>query len=220
MRKVKFLSIFVLLALLLSAGSGRVVIGQEPPTEWVPTCVPPNQVPDEVNIASVRVSVQAPSSEEQPTEKWAPRRVPPNEVPEEVNYAVYTKTVRIPSKALGLAQPLDNVTVTLTYGFHWYQYSPYFVAVRGIARTQTDSCVQRIRAQAKLYYDPENDGTFTYLDQDVKDVTGICVTDSGLAATGYWTAPNGTNWKVKTYHLITVNGQTSTWEFTKYDSFP
>jgi hypothetical protein len=73
---MRFLSVFVLLALLLSA----TVMGQEAP---VPTRVPPDQVPVEVNMAGISESVRVPPSESEVTAgKPVPKRVPDNQVPE------------------------------------------------------------------------------------------------------------------------------------------
>lgn len=56
MRKIKFLSIFMLLALLVSTGPSGVM-SQEPPATEVPARVPSDQVPEEVNVAGVSESV-------------------------------------------------------------------------------------------------------------------------------------------------------------------
>jgi hypothetical protein len=220
MRKEKFVLVFVLLALLLSAGSGRVM-GQEPPTEQVPACVPPDQVPDEVNIADVSISIQVPPSESKAdAEKPVPRQIPDDEVPDEVHKVEYTETVTIsaPAATMGVAQPLG--VVTLRFGFYWYQYTPDLVAVAGFAQTTADFCCNRLFARVKLYRDVEHTGDWEFMDIDQSEATGSCVTDSGEAKTHFWSARNGTDWKVKTEHLARWDGHTDTWNRQKVDSFP
>jgi hypothetical protein len=226
MRRIKLLSMcvmLVLLALLLNAGPGGVV-GQEPPTEQVPARVPPDQVPDEINIAGISESVQvSPSEGETVAETLVPSRVPDDQVPDVVNKVEFREVITVPVADVGSAQPfgsLDSGTVTLTYGFYWYQFSPTHVAVAGYARTESDFCAQRLFAHVKLYRDVEHNGTWEFMDEDDANATGLCVTDSGEAKTSFWTAPNNTDWKVNTEHLARWDGNTQTWERQKVDSFP
>jgi hypothetical protein len=203
---MKFVSMFVLLTLLLSAGSGKVM-GLGSPMESVPARVPTDQVPDEVNVAGVSVQVP-PSKSELDVKTPVPKRVPDDEVPDRVNKVEYTKQVR----ALGM--------ITYRYGFYWYQYTPGVVAVAGFAQTETDFCAERLYARARLYRDVEHDGTWEFMDIDPSESTGACVKDSGEAKTDFWTAPNGTDWKVRSEHATEWDDQKDTWNGQKVDSFP
>jgi len=223
MRRIKFLSIFMLLALLVSAGPGGVM-SQGPPTAQVPARVPSDQVPEEVNVAGVseRVSV-SPAESEVIAEQPVPRRVPDDQVPAEVNKVEFTEVIAVPVAGVGSARPsgsLDSGTVTLTYGFYWYQFSPTHVAVAGYARTESDFCAQRLYAYVRLYRDVEHDGIWEFMDEDDANATGACVTDSGEAKTSFWTAPNNTDWKVNTEHLASWDSNTQIWNRQKVDSFP
>lgn len=222
MHRVKFLSVFVLLALLLSASSAGVM-GQEPP-EQVPVRIPPDQAPEYVNVAGVSERVQVLSSEsEAPADKPAPEKVPDDQVPQVVNKVGFREAITVPVASVSSGQmfgTLDSGTVTLSYGFYWFQLNPSTVAVAGYARTESDFCAQSLFAKATLYRDVEHDGTWEYMEEDESSATGACVTDSGEARTGYWTAPNNTDWKVRTLHRAQWDGNWQSWERQKVDSFP
>ena len=216
MRKMKFLSLFVLLALLLSAESGEV-IGLGSPMESVPARVPPDQVPDEVNVAGVSVQVQVPPPKSELDVKTpVPKRVPYDEVPDRVNKVEHTRQVR--AATTDVTRPLG--TITYRYGFYWYQYTPDVVAVAGFAQTETGFCAERLYARARLYRDVEHDGTWEFMDLDPSESTGACVKDSGEAKTNFWTALNGTDWKVRSEHVAEWDEQKDTWNGQKVDSFP
>jgi hypothetical protein len=222
MRKVKFVSMFLLLTLLLSASTAGAV-EQEPPPEQVPVRIPSDQVPwDKVKFAGVKESVGIPPSESEAVAgKPIPQRVPDDQVPEVVNRVEFKEVIAVPIAKEGIGRLFGRSgTVTLTYGFYWYQWNPWNVAVAGYARTQSDFCATRLYAEAKLYRDVEHDGTWEFMERDISNATGSCVTDSGEAKTGYWTAPNDTNWKVMTDHLAEWVGEKDSWTRVKYDSFP
>lgn len=149
MCRVKYLIVLMLLALLVSIGPGGVM-SQGPPATEVPACVPSDQVPEKVNVAGVSESVLVfPAEGEAITEIPIPRRVPDDQVPAEVNKVEFTEVIAVPVAEVGSAQSsgsLDSGTVTLTYGFYWYQFSPTHVAVAGYARTESDFCAQRLYA--------------------------------------------------------------------------
>jgi len=83
-----------------------------------------------------------------------PQRAPDDLVPEDVYTIKMEKTIKVPL-AIGHAEddaPSSTAgTITLTYGFHWFQFNPYAVAVAGYARTQSDFCATKLFAQATLY---------------------------------------------------------------------
>ncbi|PKO21650.1 MAG: hypothetical protein CVU38_13645 [Chloroflexi bacterium HGW-Chloroflexi-1] len=233
MRKVRFVSVFVVLALLLTigpsnkslAGSAR---GEPVPPQGVradvPARVPPAEVPDEVNKVGVSETVgESSASISSMPEGLVPRRIPKEQAPKSVKKVESTETVATSfagTVAEGATAPRAPGTVTLSYGFYWYQYSSNYVAVAAYARTQTDFCATRVYVKPHLYRDVEHDGTWEYMDDDTKEQTGTCVTDSGAALTDYWTAPNNTNWKNYSSHYVDWNGGGEGWERTTYDSFP
>ena len=196
------------------------VLKPTPPAR-VPDRIPAEEAPGEVNQATSTETVYIPPSEGQsaPPRKPTPERIPAEEAPDELNQALYTETAHVPGGVLGMPQPF--LSVTLTYGFEWYQHNPWTVGVSGVARTEADDSVQEISARARLWRDEEHDGIWEYLETspDAKDL-GACGMDSAKAQTGFWFSPDGTTWKVKTFHYIIVNGQKTTWEKTKYDCLP
>jgi hypothetical protein len=223
MRSVRFVStVALIITLLLSVGLSAAQ-GQQPPAEAVPARVPDDQVPAQVNVAGV--------SEKQtilPAQSDGlaaiPSRVPEDQIPAIVNKVEFTEVITV---SLVSARDLDGSsgvatpgTVTLSYGFYWYQWNPWTVAVAGYARTQADFCCTKLRAKAVLWRDVEHDGIWEYMDEKLAERTGICVTDSGEAMTGYWTAPNNTDWKVVTSHFAQWVGGSQAWDRVKYDSFP
>jgi len=117
MRKMKLLSVFVLLALLLSASSAGVT-AQKPP-EQVPARVPPDEVPAEVNVAVLSESLQVPPSESEVAGgEPVPERVPDHQVPEVVNKVEFKEVITVPIADVGLAQSFGTLspgTITLTY---------------------------------------------------------------------------------------------------------
>jgi hypothetical protein len=100
------------------------------------------------------------------------------------------------------------------------QYTPDVVAVAGFAQTETDFCAERLYARARLYRDVEHDGTWEFMDLDPSESTGACVKDSGEAKTNFWTALNGTDWKVRSEHVAQWDEQKDTWNGQKVDSVP
>jgi len=189
-----------------------------PDLTTVPARVPPDQVPEKVNVAGVNVVIQLPqSANKMDANKPVPERVPDEEVPERVNKVERIKVIRIPI-ITSAGQTLG--TLTYRYGFYWYQYNSSTVAVAGFARTQADFCTQRLFARVKLYRDVMHNGNWQFMDRNQSERTGVCVTDSGEARTGYWTAPNGTDWMVRTEHLARWNNHTETWNGQAVDSFP
>ncbi len=192
----------------------------------VPARVPPDQVPDHVNNAGIHERLNIGSSIAAPRRFFltpVPARIPWNKAPRAVHKVSYTEvvTVSLKSNNTGTSQsPLETGTVTLSYGFYWYRWNPWYVAVAGYARTQTDFCAQRLYARAALYRDVEHTGNWEYMEMDESEARGSCVTDSGEALTGYWTAPNGTDWKDKTLHTAQWDDNSQSWARQKVDSFP
>lgn len=204
----------VFLTLTLSAWSVQAS-GHRPSANPVPSRVPPDQVPEELNVAGVSVQVPTSGSEGH-GEGLVSRRVPENEVPDHVNKVAVNVQVPAGTSAIRWLQG----TITYTYGFYWFQYSPDAVAVAGFAQTKTNFCAQRLFARVKLYNDVQHDGTWEFKEVEQSEATGACVVDSGEARTGFWTAPNGTDWMVRTSHLAQWNGRTDTWNGQKVGSFP
>lgn len=233
MRTLKVIAVYAGLALLLSLGANNESLASPvreqtaPPlsvTADIPARVPPEEVPDHVN--KVGVSETAPGSSATaplPPETFVPAYIPKELAPESVNKVEYTETITV-SFATAATEDATAArapdTVTLSYGFYWYPYGPYYVAVAAYARTQTDFCATRVYAKSQLYRDVEHDDSWEYMDDDTKEQTGTCVTDSGEALTAYWTAPNNTNWKNYASHYVAWNGGGEGWDRTIYDSYP
>lgn len=233
MRTLNIVAVLAGFVLLLSTGiSNQSLAGsvRAEPTPLssvamdVPLRVPPEEVPDTVNRTGVSETVQDNSAATMPQpEAPVPAYIPKEQAPQAVRKFVVTETITttFPPIATGdTAVPRAPETVTLSYGFYWYTYGPYNVAVAGYARTQTDYCATRVYAKSHLYRDVEHDDTWEFMDDDTAEQTGTCVMDSGEALTDYWTAPNNTNWKNYTTHYSEWNGSGQGWDRTMYDSFP
>ncbi len=213
----RFTALMMLMVVFIVIGSAQVP-GQHLLTAQVPDRVPPEQVPEKVNVVSVQVSKPV-GGHAAGMDSPVPQRVPDEEVPAKVNVVEQVKVVTVRgSPTLAGGQPLG--TITYRYGFYWFQYNATNVAVAGFAQTTTNFCAQRLFARVKLYRDVEHTGNWEFRKVKQSERTGACVVDSGEARTGFWTAPNGADWMVKTEHLAHWDSNTETWNGQKVDSFP
>lgn len=233
MRTLKLMSVCMLCTVMLTGGLGgqsiALVTGETLPAyqgEQVepPARIPAEQAPNVVYragvIESVGFSTVSPKTK---SDESIPRRIPKEQAPESVKKVEFVETFAFPlaGSAEGGGTALDAPgTVTLSFGFYWYQFSPSYVAVAGYARTETSFCATRVYAKSRLYRDVEHDGTWEYMDDATQEQTGTCVTDSGEALTDYWTAPNNTSWKNYSSHYVSWNGGGEGWERTVFDAFP
>lgn len=233
MRKLRIVSVCVFCALLLTSGpSSRSIAGatgeKMPPSQGeqveAPARIPAEQAPAQVNRAGVSELVE--SNAVSPIaipEASIPRRIPKEEAPKSVRKVEFVETFVAPlTGSAGESEAALNApgTVTLSFGFYWYQFNPYYVAVAGYARTQTNFCATRVYAKSHLYRDVEHDDTWEYMDDATREQTGTCVTDSGEALTDYWTAPNNTSWKNYSAHYVSWSGGGEGWDRTIFDAFP
>jgi hypothetical protein len=227
MRKAcRIFALFIALMLLLGVAPSRTM-GQGPLSETVSLRVPDDQVPEKVLKVGVGETISiGPQADGGDSEGFISQKVPDDQIPEKVNKVEFKEVITLPMtdargrELLGLATPRSRGTITLSYGFYWYQYSPTAVAVAGYARTQANFCCTRLYAWVVLRKDETHQGDWDYVDDDDAENTGSCVYDSGEAKTSYWTAPNGTDWKVETDHSARWNGGSGFWERQKVDSFP
>jgi len=225
-RLVKISTIMLLLVMLSTIVASGAIAQKHGP---IPTFrVPDDQVPrDRVHTVGVEQVIQVsdshPSPESSPTWPTLPQRVPDEMVPENVNTVEMKQVITVPLSSSGAngGFPLSTTgTITLIYGFHWYQFSPYAVAVAGYARTKSDFCTTKLYAEAKLYRDMYHHDDWEFMEKAESNQNWGCVMDSGEAKTNYWTAPNGANWRVNTTHAAWWPGGHGSWTRVKYDSFP
>ena len=238
-RRIQFINMkmkrrFLLISLLLiTAVLGTSIAASS--MAWnrgpIPTFrIPDDQVPlDRVHTTGVEQAVQIsdnshPSSELTPSLPTIAQRVPDELVPENVNTIEMKQVITVPlnSSESGRESSFSTMgTITLIYGFHWYQFSPYAVAVAGYARTTSDFCTTKLYAEAKLYRNVSHQNNdWEFMERAESSQNWGCVMDSGEAKTGYWTAPNGTDWRVNTQHAAWWPGGSGSWSQVKYDSFP
>lgn len=233
MRTLKLMTVCMLCAALLTGGLGgqstALVIDETPPVfqgEQVapPARIPAEQAPRVVYWAGVIESIESHAVPPNTvSDQSVPRRIPKDQAPESVKKVEFVETLVFPlaGSAEGGGAALDAPgTVTLSFGFYWYQFSPSYVAVAGYARTQTSFCATRVYAKSRLYRDVEHDGTWEYMNDATQEQTGTCVTDSGEALTDYWTAPNNTSWKNYSSHYVSWNGGGEGWDRTVFEAFP
>ena len=226
MQARRIFGLLITLVLLLSIAPDRIM-GQGPSSETIPSRVPDNQVPQKVYKVGVDEGISiGPQANGGDGEGFVSQRIPADQVPQQVNKVEFKEVITLPmtnvraKELLGSETVRNPDTITLSYGFYWYQFSSTAVAVRGYARTQADFCCTRLFTWVVLSKDEFHQGNWEYVDEDDAESTGICVQDSGEAQTSYWTAPNNTDWKVDTDHSARWDGGSGFWERQKVDSFP
>lgn len=231
--KMFFACVFCTLMLASSLGNGSLASTIDPTPDLVgsngegnvPERIPVEQALSAINRVGMREIVSAKPTPlfDFPSE-FVPQRIPKEQAPEFVKKVEFTETFTVPSitdKSVDGGASVDPPgQVTLSFGFHWYQLSPSYVAVAAYSRTQTNFCATRVYAKGQLYRDVEHDGVWEFKDEDTKEQTGTCVTDSGEALTDFWSAPNNTSWKNASSHYVEWNGGGQGYERSMFDAFP
>ena len=178
MRKVKFVSVLVLLALLLSAAPGGVMARDPlPPRKPIPTPELP-EVSDAVVTESSSVELITKQTE-----------AGVRQVPVMVNRLEAVQTVSVPNGAAPRAMA-GGVTVTLWRSMSWYANGDpndpdTLWTVWTEARTSTDQCVDQVNVFAEHQY--KSGGAWQDFwpgDTKTSDDSDPCEDNSGKAVSG------------------------------------
>lgn len=212
MRKLKLLSVFVLLVLLTSTIPGAVVAQEPlPPGQSIPPLFETPEVSDMVITES--------SSVEFVTQQTEAGEV---QMPVVVKRLEAVQTVNVPrqlsSKGEGAGPNvlIGSVTVTLWRGMGWYPEGDpndpnTLWRVWSEGRTTADECIDGVNVWIEHEY--KSGGTWVgYSVTDQKLSQGPCHTDSGVAGTGKGYYINGTEHRSHGVHKVYIDGQPHEWE--------
>ncbi|HDD23844.1 MAG TPA: hypothetical protein ENF52_00205 [Chloroflexi bacterium] len=208
MRKVKLVSVFVLLALLLGGGVGAAM-AQEPQPPDAPRPTRPTVTR---SYKLEWVTMETEDGEKQ--------------VPVTVNRLEAVQTVNVPKPAChkgDTAAPnamVGSVTVTLWRAMSWYANGnpndpDTLWTVWTEARTSTDQCVDQVNVFAEHQYKSGSVWVdFWPGDEKHSSDSDPCEDDSGKAVSGKGFYIAGTTHRSHGIHVVYIDGQRYEWDET------